>query len=62
MHPHPESDIQPFVPPMTMPPMLGKDHHFFLLEVEVEEEEEEREGEMTSGNGGREWRRRGRKR
>jgi hypothetical protein len=33
---HPESDVQPFVPPVPVPPMLGRDHHFFLLEVEVE--------------------------
>jgi hypothetical protein len=38
MHPHPESDVQPLVPPMPMPPMLGRGHHF-LLEVEVEVEE-----------------------
>jgi hypothetical protein len=36
VHPHPESDIQPFVPPMPMPPMVGSGHHFFLFEVEVE--------------------------
>jgi hypothetical protein len=39
MHPDPESDVQPLVSPMPMPPMLERDHHFFLLEVEVEEEE-----------------------
>jgi hypothetical protein len=36
---HPESDVQPwqpFVPPMPIPPMLGRDHHSFLLEVQVE--------------------------
>jgi hypothetical protein len=39
MHLQPLSDVQPFVPPMPMPPMLGRDHHFFLLEVEGEVEE-----------------------
>jgi hypothetical protein len=36
---HPESDVQPLVPPMPMPPMLGSGHYFFLLEVKVEVEE-----------------------
>jgi hypothetical protein len=39
IHPHPKSDVQAFVPPMPMPPMLGSGHHLFLLEVEVEEDE-----------------------
>jgi hypothetical protein len=39
MHPHLESDVQPLVPPMPMPPMLGSGHYFFLLEVKVEVEE-----------------------
>jgi hypothetical protein len=29
IHPHPELDIQPVVPPMPMPPMLGSGHHSF---------------------------------
>jgi hypothetical protein len=37
MHPRPEWDVQPLVPPIPMPPMLGSGHHFLLLEVEVGE-------------------------
>jgi hypothetical protein len=33
MHPHPKSDVQPLVPPIPIPPMLGSGHHFFVLRV-----------------------------
>jgi hypothetical protein len=39
IHPHPESDVQPLLPPIPMPLMLRRGHHFLLLEVEVEVEE-----------------------
>jgi hypothetical protein len=39
MHPYPKSDVHAFVPPMPLPQMRGRGHHFFLLEVKVEVEE-----------------------